>query len=134
MAAAHAGWRGALDGVLEQTVGAMESLGAKRARVRASVGPCISFQAYEVGDEFRQRFVAADPGYEAYFGHPDGTKKVHFDLPGFVAERLRLSGVGSIEDLQACTYEQDSRFFSYRRSVHKGESDYGRQISAILLA
>ena len=131
--AAHAGWRGALSGVVEATVDAMTGLGAKPERIRAVVGPAISQGAYEVGQDFMEHFVAEDPDSTAFFIIDEGSEEPHFDLPGFVAERLAKAGVGEIVDLGLCTYYDETRLFSYRRSQHHGEDDYGRQISAILL-
>ena len=130
--AAHAGWRGALDGVLENTLAAMESLGARRENVTAVIGPCISQQAYEVGEEFMERFIVEDPAYSRFFsGGPGG--KPHFDLPGFSLQRLRTAGIGSAQWLRRCTYSEPELFFSYRRTTHAGEADYGRLLSAIRL-
>jgi len=134
VAAAHAGWRGALSGILEATIEQMEALGAQRNNILASVGPTISQAAYEVGDDFKALFLQADKGNAAYFidGGPD--TKPHFDLPRFSADRLMAAGLAHVEDLKICTYAEESRLFSYRRATKHGESDYGRQISAILLA
>ncbi len=134
VAAAHAGWRGALSGILEATVGQMEALGAERGRVRAAIGPAISARAYEVGEEFESAFLEADAGNGVYFTRPDAGERPHFDLPRYVADRLRAMGLAGMEDLGICTYAGESRLFSFRRATHKGEDDYGRQISAILLA
>lgn len=131
--AAHAGWRGALSGIVEETVGAMTGLGATPERIRAVVGPAISQAAYEVGQDYRDRFMAEDPDSAAFFDTGEGTGEPHFDLPGYVAARLARAGVGTIDDLGLCTYSDESRLFSYRRSQHHREDDYGRQISAILL-
>jgi YfiH family protein len=131
--AAHAGWRGALSGVVEATVKAMEGLGAKRERIAAAIGPAISQKAYEVGADYMQRFLAEEPESGAYFVTDEGSGEPHFDLPGYVAERLDRAGVGMAADLGLCTYCDETRFFSYRRSQHHGETDYGRQISAIVL-
>ena len=128
--AAHAGWRGALGGVLEATVDAMEALGARRERVRAVIGPTISQRAYEVGPEFIEEFLAEDPDYGRFFAGGSGDR-VHFDLPAFGLHRLRSHGVGLAEWTRHCTYEDAARFYSYRRSVHRHEADYGRLISAI---
>jgi YfiH family protein len=133
VAAAHAGWRGALAGVVEATVKAMEGLGARRAAISASVGPCISQTAYEVGEEFEAQFKVADAGNARFFIRHSPGGKPHFDLPGYVAHRLGLAGVGAIEQQAPCTSPDDSRFFSYRRSVRRNEPDYGRQISAIVV-
>lgn len=130
--AAHAGWRGALDGVLEATVEAMEALGARRDRIVAVIGPAISQQAYEVGPELMASFVADDPGNVRFFA-PGKDGRYHFDLPGHGLDRLRRAGVGRAEWTGHCTYSDPRRFFSYRRSVHRGEADYGRLLSAIRL-
>lgn len=132
--AAHAGWRGALSGVVEATVDAMTELGAKPERIRAVVGPAISQGAYEVGKDYRESFIAEDPDATAFFVADEGSSEPHFDLSGYAAERLARAGVGEIVDLRRCTYYDETRLFSYRRSQHRGEDDYGRQISAILLA
>jgi YfiH family protein len=132
VAAAHAGWKGALGGVVEATVERMERLGADRGRISAAVGPCIARKSYEVDDFFLRRFVEADPETERFFGL--GREGHHqFDLEGFVLSRLAASGLARIEALGEDTYSQPERFFSYRRATHKGEPDYGRQISLIAL-
>jgi len=130
--ACHAGWKGALAGVADATVAAMEALGASRRRITAAIGPTIRQVCYEVGAEFRDRFVAVAPDNAVWFrpGRADG--KFHFDLPGYLARRLESTGIAGIEDCEICTYS-DSRFFSYRRATHRGESDYGRNLSAIVL-
>lgn len=130
--AAHAGWRGALDGVLEATVAAMENLGARREAIRAAVGPTISQRAYEVGPEFFDLFLAEEAGYDRFFAPGDGDR-LRFDLPGFVLTRLREAGVGEAAWIGACTHSDPERFFSYRRATQAGEPDYGRLISAIRL-
>lgn len=130
--AAHAGWRGALDGVLHATVDAMETLGASRARITAVIGPCISQRAYEVGPEFFEDFIAQDPAYDRFFAQGDGDRML-FDLPGFGLSRLRDAGVGSADWTRHCTYSDAARFYSYRRTTHAKEADYGRLISAITL-
>jgi YfiH family protein len=132
--AAHAGWRGALSGIIESTVKAMAKLGAKPERITAVIGPAISQEAYEVGADFMQQFLADLPESAGFFVTNEGTGEPHFDLPAYVADRLAKAGVGSINDLGLCTYCEETRLFSYRRSQHHGEADYGRQISAILLA
>ncbi len=132
--AAHAGWRGAVSGILESTIAEMERLGARRDRIRAAVGPTISQEAYEVGPEFEAEVVALDAANARYFRIPQPGARAHFDLPGFVAARLRASGVGSIELAAPCTRANESNFFSYRRSQSLKEADYGRQISAIVVA
>jgi YfiH family protein len=131
--AAHAGWRGALSGIIEATVTAMEELGAKRERIAAAIGPAISQRAYEVGAEFVERFLAEEPASATCFATDESSGEPHFDLAGYVAERLARAGVGHIADLGLCTYCDETRLFSYRRSQHHGEDDYGRQISAIVL-
>ncbi|MDX2144484.1 MAG: peptidoglycan editing factor PgeF [Rhodospirillaceae bacterium] len=133
VAAAHAGWRGALDGVLENTVTQMEKLGAARARIVAAVGPCIGQSSYEVGPEFASRFTARDSGFARYFTAPKANGHCHFDLAGFVSDRLKASGVGTVVGGTWDTCADDARFFSYRRSVLHQEADYGRQLSAIAL-
>jgi polyphenol oxidase len=132
--AAHAGWRGALSGIVETTVKAMEKLGAKPERMVAAIGPAISQKAYEVGAEFVEQFVATEPESASFFATDEGSGEPHFDLVGYVGERLQRAGVGVVADLGLCTYCEETRLFSYRRSQHHGEDDYGRQISAIVLA
>jgi len=131
--AAHAGWKGALGGVTDATVAAMEALGAKRHRIAAGIGPCISQTKYEVGPEFRNRFADADSRNIRFFVPGDRAHHFRFDLEGCVAERLKAAGIASVEQLSTCTYADESDFFSYRRATHRGESDYGRQVSAIAL-
>jgi YfiH family protein len=130
--AAHAGWKGALAGVLEATVVQMEALGARRANIAAVVGPTISQANYEVGPEFRAEFVSHDQSYERFFRHGRGDR-FQFDLPAFGLDRLKAIGVGRAEWTRHCTYSDPARFYSYRRSVHRKEADYGRLISAICL-
>jgi hypothetical protein len=132
--AAHAGWRGALSGIVEATVEAMVGLGAIPERVRAAIGPAISQGAYEVGHDYQEQFLATEPDSGAFFVIDEGSGEPHFDLPGYVAERLARAGVGEVQDLGFCTYYDETRLFSYRRSQHHGEDDYGRQISAIVLS
>lgn len=127
--AAHAGWRGALSGVLEATAADMSALGARD--IRATVGPCISQKAYEVGPEFLEAFLAEDPDHARFFASGAG-ERMQFDLPGFCLARLRAAGVEA-EWTGHCTYADPDRFFSYRRTTHRGEADYGRMISAIRL-
>ena len=131
-AAAHAGWRGALSGILEATLEAMTGLGAERDRIRAVIGPSISQRAYEVGDEFFETFIADDPENTRFFANGAGGK-YHFDLPGYGLARLRAAGVGQAMWTGHCTYTEPDRFYSYRRSCHLGEADYGRLISVIRL-
>ena len=127
--AAHAGWKGALGGVIEATVAAMVVLGARRDRIGAGVGPCIAQGSYEVDDDFRRRFGYEDHVFFA--GGRDGHWQ--FDLEGFVALRLRQAGVGPVDALGLDTYAEVERFFSYRRATHRGEPDYGRQFALIAL-
>jgi YfiH family protein len=128
--AAHAGWKGALTGVLEATVSAMVGLGADRGRIAAVIGPTISQRAYEVGPEYVERFLDDDPGHGRFFAGGSGDRAM-FDLPGFCLYRLRESHVGSAEWTGHCTYSDPARFFSYRRTCHAGEPDYGRLVAAI---
>lgn len=130
--AAHAGWRGALEGVLEATLDAMEAIGAQREDISAVIGPCISQAAYEVGPEFLDAFRDDDPQNLRFFANGSGDKML-FDLPSFGLHRLRQAGVGHAEWIGHCTYRDSERFFSYRRTTHAGEVDYGRLISVIRL-
>jgi YfiH family protein len=132
VAAAHAGWRGALAGVVEATVAAMAALGARPGRIAAAVGPCISQRAYEVGPEFVESFLDEDRAFARFFAQGAGDRAL-FDLPGFVLDRLRAAGVGRCGWIGRCTYADDALFFSHRRGVHRGEADYGRLLSAIRL-
>jgi polyphenol oxidase len=129
--AAHAGWKGAVGGVTDATISAMETLGARRDRIAAAVGPCIARASYEVDAAFRLRFVRKDPANERFFA--DGTRAEHhqFDLEAYVVHRLAATGVTRIEALGLDTYADADRFFSFRRATHAGEPDYGRQISLI---
>ncbi len=131
--AAHAGWRGALGGVLEATLAAMERLGAERSRTVAVLGPMIRQDAYEVGPELVDQFRKADRGNERFFRPAGRDGHALFDLPGYLRARLAAAGVGEVADLGLCTYTDEGRFYSYRRATHRGESDYGRLISAIAL-
>lgn len=128
--AAHAGWKGAFGGVTDSTVAAMEALGATRARIVAAVGPCIAPESYEVDEAFRQRFLAASAQNAVFFaaGRPG---HCHFDLPAYVAARLRSAGIGQVDLLGLDTYANASQFYSFRRATHRGEPTYGRQISLI---
>ena len=130
--AAHAGWRGALSGVIAGTVAAMERLGAKRARILAAIGPMIRQPNYEVGPELVARFRAADPDNARFFAPSRREGHAMFDLAGYIAARLAAAGIARVEDLDLCTYG-DARFYSYRRATHRGEPDYGRHINAIAL-
>ena len=130
--AAHAGWRGALSGVAEATIAAMERCGADRSRIVAALGPMIRQPSYEVGSEFVTRFLNADADNAVFFLPSSREGHAMFDLAGFIRDRLEAAGVLMIDDLGLDTYS-DERFFSYRRSVHRGETDYGRHVHAIAL-
>jgi len=130
--AAHAGWKGAIGGVLEATLDAMERLGAARGRVTAVIGPTISQRAYEVGPEFVERFIDEDPAHARFFAGGTGDRAM-FDLPGFLLARLRATGVAGAAWTGHCTYADEARFYSYRRATHRGEADYGRLVAAIML-
>jgi YfiH family protein len=132
--AAHAGWRGALTGVLEATVAEMEKYGADRDRILAVLGPTISQPNYEVGPEFVDRFNAADAGSARFFKPSSTQGHALFDLPGYIAARLSTAGIRRVEDLRCCTYADAAQFFSFRRATHRRERDYGRHINAITLA
>ncbi|PSC06826.1 peptidoglycan editing factor PgeF [Alsobacter soli] len=129
----HSGWKGAFTGVLESTLNRMEELGARRERVTAVLGPTISSAAYEVGPEFVARFEEQSPDNARYFRPSEKPGHAFFDLPAYIAARLTRAGVGRFVDLKLCTYADPERFFSYRRTTHRGEPDYGRLISAIVL-
>jgi YfiH family protein len=130
VAAAHAGWKGALGGVTDAALAAMEALGATRARITAAIGPCIARASYEVDDPFLARFTAADRDNERFFA--DGAPGHHrFDLEAYVAHRLAAAGVTRVETTGQDTYADDARFYSYRRATHRGEPSYGRQIALI---
>lgn len=131
--AAHSGWKGSLAGVTDETIKAMLRLGAQRERIACAIGPCIAQESYEVDDGFLERFVDADPANERFFASGK-TGHYQFDIEGYVAARLAAAGIGRIECLGEDSYSQPERFFSYRRACHKGEQDYGRQISVIGLA
>lgn len=132
--AAHAGWKGAIGGVLEATIAAMETEGAMRGDIVAVLGPTISGPAYEVGPEFIARFTAEDPGHARFFTPAPRAGHALFDLPAFILTRLRQAGVGQALSLGLCTYSDEARFFSYRRATHRAEPDYGRLCSAIVIA
>jgi len=134
LGAAHAGWRGAFGGVIESTLTAMEKLGADRTRVVAAAGPMISQPNYEVGQELVDRFVAADPANARFFAPATRPGHAMFDLPGYVVARLTAAGVRHVENLAVCTYGNPAQFYSYRRSTHRAEPDYGRHINAIALS
>jgi YfiH family protein len=129
--AAHAGWRGAATGVMESTLEAMERLGARRDKIVAVLGPTISQAAYEVGPEFVERLAALDAGNDRFFQPSEKASHAMFDLPGYIAARLEKAGIGEFASLGLCTYSDEERFYSYRRTTHRGEPDYGRLISAI---
>jgi hypothetical protein len=130
--AAHAGWKGALTGVLESTVDAMEKLGADRSGIVAAIGPMIRQNSYEVGSEFVERFLEADAEHAMFFLPAERDRHAMFDLAGFIRMRLENAGVLMIDDTGVDTYT-DERFYSYRRSVHRKEADYGRHVHAIAL-
>ena len=130
--AAHAGWRGAADGVLEATIDAMVGLGAERGAISAVIGPTISQRAYEVTQEFFDTFLAEDTDNARFFAHGQNGR-YQFDLPSYGLHRLRAAGIGHAEWTGHCTYSDSERFFSYRRTTHAGEADYGRLISSIRL-
>jgi polyphenol oxidase len=132
--AAHAGWRGALSGVAEATVAAMERLGAARSQIRAALGPMIRQPNYEVGRDLIDRFAAEDPASEPFFVPAARAGHAQFDLGGYIAARLQRCGVVQIEDVGLCTYADPSLFYSYRRATHRAEDDYGRHVNAIALA
>ncbi|GAB2203880.1 peptidoglycan editing factor PgeF [Roseibium sp. ROS1] len=131
--AAHSGWKGAVTGILQNTVAAMEALGATRTNITAVLGPTISQGAYEVGPEFKERFLQEHPDNTRYFKPSERAEHFMFDLPAFITDKLQALGLGAVADLALCTYADEDRFFSYRRTTHRKEPDYGRQISAIAL-
>jgi len=131
--AAHAGWRGALAGVTDAAITAMERLGAERSRIVAALGPMISQPNYEVGADLVERFRAADAGNERFFRPAARPGHALFDLPGYVAARLTRAGIERVEDMARCTYAEPALFYSFRRTTHRGEPDYGRHVNAIAL-
>lgn len=131
--AAHAGWKGALSGVLEATLARMEELGAARARIVVALGPMIRQLNYEVGPEFVARFLATDATNARFFAESGRPGHALFDLPGYIAARLTAAGIEQVEDVGVCTYADSDRFYSYRRSTHRTEPDYGRHVNAIAL-
>lgn len=131
--AAHAGWKGAFTGVIEATLAAMEGLGARRADTVAVLGPTIGAGAYEVGPEFVERFRAAGVDTERFFAPSPRAGHAMFDLPAYIGWRMGQAGIGSFVDLGLCTYSDEERFYSYRRTTHRGEPDYGRLIAGIAL-
>jgi YfiH family protein len=130
--AAHAGWKGAIGGILEATIAAMEKLGADRSRIRTAIGPLIRQPSYEVSQAFVDQFRSADEAYGRFFA-PGKPGHAQFDLPGFIAHRLTAAGVAAVDDLGLDTYPDEQRFYSYRRTTHRHEADYGRHIAGIAL-
>ena len=130
VAAAHAGWKGAIGGVTDATIAAMETLGADRSRIVAAIGPCIARASYEVDDGFARRFADHDPANDRFFA-PGRDGHHQFDLEAYVAHRLAAAGLSRIEAMGLDTYADPDRFYSYRRATHRHEADYGRQISVI---
>jgi YfiH family protein len=132
--AAHAGWRGALAGVVEAAVDAMERLGAERGQIRAAIGPMIRQSNYEVGPDLIARFGAEDPASSRFFAPAPRDGHAVFDLAGYIGARLTRAGIRQVEDVGLCTYADAGRFFSFRRTTHRAEADYGRHVNAIALA
>jgi YfiH family protein len=132
IAAAHAGWKGAIGGILENTIAAMEKLGASRNRITATLGPTISQANYEIGADVIERLRGVEPAADQYFAPSANEGRALFDLPGFIVDRLVATGVRA-RWTGECTYGEEARFYSYRRMTHRKEPDYGRQISAIML-
>jgi purine-nucleoside/S-methyl-5'-thioadenosine phosphorylase / adenosine deaminase len=132
--AAHAGWRGALTGVVEATIAAMEKLGADRGRIIAALGPTISQANYEVGPEFIDRFIAANVDNTRFFAPSPRDRHALFDLAGYIADRVHRAGIEQFENMGLCNYAEPERFYSFRRATHRNELDYGRHISAIAIA
>jgi polyphenol oxidase len=133
VAAAHAGWKGAKAGIIDAVIDAMEGLGARRDRICAAIGPTISAAAYEVGPEFEAAFLDGNTENGKYFSRTAPHQRPHFDLPSYCRDQAQAARIAHVEVLSLCTYQNESLFFSYRRSVHRAEADYGRQISAIVL-
>lgn len=131
--AAHSGWKGAISGVLENTVAGMTELGADPTRILAAIGPCIAQRSYEVGQEFVETFLANDAANDAFFADDPQTGRPHFDLPGFIAKRLSALGLTMVAQTPCDTMREETRFFSYRRATLRGEQDYGRSLSVIML-
>jgi YfiH family protein len=134
VAATHAGWKGAVGGVLEATIERMKSVGVNPADISAAIGPCIGPKSYEVGADFLAPFLALDKANEKFFRKAEKSGHMMFDLPAYVAHRLRLAGITQIEDTRQDTLADEKSYFSYRRSCIRGEKDYGRQISVIAIA
>jgi len=133
VAAAHAGWRGALAGITDSAIGEMEAIGARRDRIAAAIGPCIALPSYEVDEAFRDRFIDAEVSNDRFF-IATASGELHFDLPAYVRHRLIAAGIAEVETIHLDTYSDADRFYSYRRATHCGEPDYGRQISLIGIA
>lgn len=131
--AAHAGWKGAIGGICERTIESMEAIGANREDIVAAIGPCIAQDSYEVGEEFLARFMMEHPLYGTFFTESERAAHFRFDLEGFVLHVLSQSGLHNVQALAMDTYSDETQFFSYRRTTHRGEPDYGRQLSAIML-
>jgi YfiH family protein len=134
VAAAHAGWKGALAGVSDATIAVMEEKGARRERITAVIGPTISRKAYEVGPDFAAQFLAEAPENADFFTPSSRPRHHMFDLPAYLKRRMMRHGVGAVVDMGLCTYSDEDRFYSYRRATHRQEKDYGRQISGIVLS
>ncbi len=132
--AAHAGWRGAIAGVTDNIITAMENLGSQRSKIIAVIGPAISQNAYEVGPEFIENFLAQDPAHQQFFKPSLREKHFMFDLPGYLTHRLERANISAVSSIEKCTYAHEDQFFSYRRATHRNEDDYGRQISVITLS
>jgi YfiH family protein len=132
--AAHAGWKGALAGVSDATIAVMERNGARRERITATIGPTISQRAYEVGPDFATQFIAEAPDNADFFTPSTRPRHQMFDLPAYLKRRITRQGVSRVIDMGLCTYSDEDRFYSFRRSTHRNEKDYGRQISAIVLS
>ena len=132
VAAAHSGWKGTLSGIGANVLDTMEQLGARREQITAVIGPCISQRAYEVGPEFLDRFLDEEPEHARFFANGTGDR-MQFDLPGFILAHLRAAGIGAASWTGHCTFTDPARFYSYRRTTHAGEPDYGRLISTIRL-
>ena len=131
--AAHAGWKGALTGMVEALVAAMEILGARRENISGALGPTIGPQSYEVGPEFYQRFIEQDPDHARFFKPSAQAGRHMFDLPGLIEMRAERTNIGAFENLRLDTYADETRFFSYRRTTHRNEPDYGRLVAGIAL-
>jgi polyphenol oxidase len=131
--ALHAGWKGAVAGIVEATIKVMVTAGARRHVIQAAIGPTINQSSYEVGPEFEAQFLARDAGFKRFFAANPTTGRAHFDLPAFVEDALRRADVGGIERRTTCTYANPDHYYSFRRTTHRKEADYGRQISTIAL-